>query len=223
MPESSDSTIRDLIVDELAVTRKSRRVNDTCEEFVDFLNDIAGNHAMALAGVAITMQSVSSVKLENETEDSMNLVGYGDPNTGEGFHWQKWPLRTIPERLGPDGPVIRSIGQQWVVTLTAHWNEDFRGRFARALEVEVNEVIDPAMGDMNKLRNDIVHHRGIATKGNAGRCLNTWFSPGEPIHIMPVHIVEFMDYFGRAEKTEDFDGGALWDEFAVQLTPIDDK
>jgi hypothetical protein len=222
VPEPPPSTIRELIRDESAEARQSASVNDVCQAFVEFLNDIAGNHAMALAGVAITLQSVSAVELKNQTADSMNLVGYGDPNTGDGFHWQKWPLNSTPERLGPDGPVIRSIGQQWVAALAAQWNEDFRARFATALGMETNEVIDPAMGDMNKLRNDILHHRGIATQRNAGRCLNRWFAPGEPIHVMPVHVVQLMDYFGRVEITKNFDGGGLWDEFNVQLTPTED-
>jgi hypothetical protein len=45
------------------------------------------------------------------------------------------------------------------------------------------------------MRNDIVHHRGIATAGNSGRCeVLRWFKADDPMHVMPVHVVEFMSY-----------------------------
>ena len=63
----------------------------------------------------------------------------------------------------------------------------------------MNDVTDPAMADINRMRNDIVHHRGIATVRNSGRCeVLRWFSPHETIHPMMAHIAEFMHYMGLA-------------------------
>jgi hypothetical protein len=219
MLDRFNSTIRELVLETDPDDDPEDAAQAAAVEFIDMLNDLAGNHAMALSGVAITLQSVSAVKLKKQSPDSMNFVGYTDPNTGQSIYWQKWPLNKIPDLLDPDGPVIRSIGQQWVVTLIAQWTEHFRPLFADTLGVPVKEVIDPAMGDMNKLRNDIVHHRGIASKDGGGRCQNRWFDPGEPIHVMPVHIVQFMDYFGRVHLRDDIDGGGDWEEFGVHLTP----
>jgi len=175
------------------------------DEFFAVLNDLAGNHAMALAGVAVTLERLEAAPIEDRGKDSMNLVGYDDPNSGESFYWQAWPLATIDERLGPEGPVIRSIGQQWVVGVATQWNDHFRRRFADAEGVAPNEIKDPLMADMNRMRNDIVHHRGVATARNTGRCeVLHWFSAGEAIHVMPVHVVELMDALGLVKKTSEF-------------------
>ena len=186
------------------------------DEFFAALNDLAGNHAMAVAGVAVTLERLEAVPVK-PGEASMNLVGYDDPNSGSSFYWQKWPLATIGERLGPDGPVIRSIGQQWVVSVATQWNDHFRQRFADAEGVEAGEIKDPLMADMNRMRNDVIHHRGIATAKNTGRCeALRWFSAGAEIHVMPVHVVELMDRLGLVNKTSDFDSDSgPWEESEV--------
>jgi hypothetical protein len=214
-----NSTIRELVLNTEPDEEPRDAAQATAIEFIDMLNELAGNHAMALAGVAITQQSLSAVKLKKQTDQSMNLVGYTDERTGQSIYWQKWPLNEIPDILDPTGPVIRSMGHQWVVTVVAQWNEHFRRLFADSLDMTMEEVVDPAMGDMNKLRNDILHHRGIATEHNAGRCQQRWFEPGDPIHVMPVHIVQFMDYFGRVKLRDEFDGGGPWAGFDVHLSP----
>lgn len=219
MLDQFNSTIRELVLNTESDNEPEDAASAAAIEFIEMLNDLAGNHAMALSGIAITQQSLSAVKLKNQTDESMNLVGYTDESTGQSIYWQRWQLNQIPDLLDPDGPVFRSIGQQWVVTLVAQWNEHFRQLFADALGLKVEQVVDPAMGDMNKLRNDILHHRGIATDRNAGRCQQRWFEPGEPIHVMPVHIVQLMDYFGRVKLRDDFDGGGPWDGYNVHLTP----
>lgn len=62
----------------------------------------------------------------------------------------------------------------------ALWNEEFRGRCAMANESESFD--DPGMGDINKMRNDIVHHGAVATSRNTGRCeVFRWFRVGETI------------------------------------------
>jgi hypothetical protein len=53
------------------------------------------------------------------------------------------------------------------------------------------------MADAVRLRNDIVHHRGIATKRNAG-CAEvlTWFDEGDAILVTTARVAEFMGHFG---------------------------
>jgi hypothetical protein len=192
-------------------TKDSQRVAD---EFFDKLNELAGNHAIALVGVAMSLDVIEARAADvNVTDESMNLVGYGDPNTDEGFFWQAWPLKTMVERLGPDGPVVRSIGQQWVVSVAAQWNENYRQQFADAEGLaDKNEIKEPIMADLNRMRNDILKHRGIATRRNTGRCEQLkWFEPGDPIHVMPVHIVEVMDTYGLVHPAKDFDGRGTWE------------
>ena len=142
------------------------------QSFSAVLNELAGNHAMALAGVATLLDDLheKTQSVENITAASMNLVGYGDPNTDEGIFWQAWPLIEMDEQLGADGPVIRSARPAVrVVTLAARWT-DCRDRFARAEGKDTVEIKEPIMGDITKMRNDVVHHHGLATRRNTGRC-----------------------------------------------------
>jgi hypothetical protein len=51
--------------------------------------------------------------------------------------------------------------------------------------------------DVCRMRNDTVHHRGIATKRNTGRCeVLKWAEVGEPIIVTSQRVAEFMGHFG---------------------------
>lgn len=180
-------------------------------EFIEELNDAAGIHAMAVMGIA--QMEAMTANFDAPSADSTLYVGHGDPDTDEGFAYQRWLIRSLPERLAPEGPVIRALGQQWLVTVAALWNDHYRTRIAAALDVPLNDVADVAMADINRMRNDVVHHRGIATRANTGRCdLFRWFRSGAPIHVMPVHVAELMSYVGRVEPSSEAGGGGwkLW-------------
>jgi hypothetical protein len=174
-------------------------------EFLEVLNDIAGTHAMSVVGIS-KMEELAET-LPAPRPDSSLWIGHGDPND-EGFAYQSWQIRTLKERLSPDGPVVRALGQQWVVMVASEWNDNFRPRIATAMGVEKNEVKDAAMADINRMRNDVIHHKGIATAKNTGRCeLIPWFKPEDPIHVMPVHVSELMTYVGKTLPTTDIPGG----------------
>jgi hypothetical protein len=192
--------------------RYGARVQENAEsvrltlEFIDASNDVAGIHAMAVMGVA-AMLSVAE-DLPAPQPDSTLFVGHGDPNAEDGFAYQRWPIRSLPERLAPEGPVVRALGQQWGVMVAALWNDHYRAPIAAALGVEKNDLADVAMADVNRMRNDVVHHRGIATQRNTGRCeVFRWFDVGEPIHVMLAHVAELMGYLGNVQPTRDVGGG----------------
>ncbi len=180
-------------------------------EFIDELNDIAGIHAMALTGIIKMAEFAGTLKAPSA--NSTLFVGHGNPNSQEGLAYQRWSIRTLAERLAPEGPVVQALGQQWIVMVASKWNDHFRALIAKALGIEKNELKDAAMADINRMRNDIVHHRGIATKGNTGRCeVLRWFEIGEPLHVLPVHVSELMSYMGAVHSTADIEPQALWKE-----------
>lgn len=185
-------------------------------EFHGVMNDAAGAHAFAVWGLAMAT---------DWTEDPANLppnlhagstfyFGHGEPTQG-GFHYQRWLWSELPEHLGGQGTVMRHLGQQWLVLVVSHWEDHFRQRFAEYDGLsKKSEFKDPVFGDLNKMRNDVVHHRGIATDRNTGRCEELrWFEPGETIHIMPIHVADFMDYLGLKESMSDVQGGFDSHEF----------
>jgi hypothetical protein len=181
------------------------------EEFQQRVNDAAGVHAIALTGVLMVASMSESIELTNRGPESSMFFGHGDPNTPDGFTYQHWKLDDLPAHLAADGPVIRALGQQWLVLVASLWNDEFRSRLAKAKGIRTNEVKDPYFGDINKMRNDIVHHGGIATERNSGRCeVLRWFSEGEVIDVRPVHVAELADYLGLAKTSRDINGDGPW-------------
>ena len=90
------------------------------------------------------------------------------------------------------------LGRQWAVTVFAYWESAFRRRFAAALGVPPLAVLDPMMGDLRRLRNDIVHNSALATREEFGKCevVSHWATVGEPIVLTADQVMEFMDHFG---------------------------
>lgn len=89
---------------------------------------------MALLGI-IKMQEFATT-FPAPQPDSTLFVGHGDPNTAAGFTYQRWPIRTLAARLSPDGPVVRALGQQWVVMVASKWNDQYRSLISDALGLE---------------------------------------------------------------------------------------
>lgn len=181
------------------------------EEFQQRVNDAAGVHAVALAGVLMVASMADSIELTNRGPHSSMFFGHGDPNTADGFAYQHWKLDDLPAHLAADGPVIRALGQQWLVLVASLWNDEFRERLANAKGIRKSEVKDPYFADINKMRNDVVHHAGIATERNSGRCeVLRWFAAGEVMDVRPVHVAELADYLGLAKASEDIEGDRPW-------------
>lgn len=152
---------------------------------------------------------------ENLTEESRFYFGSGNPSGSETIAYQSWPISELPVKLGPDGPVSIALGQQWLVMVVAEWEENFRPRFAAAENVDVAEIQDQCMGDLRLLRNDVVHHRGVATRHNTGRAEISWFQPGDLIHIFPVHVMKVMEYLGLTEPVESIERRGDWIEKTI--------
>jgi hypothetical protein len=166
-------------------------------EFYASLNDIAGTHHAGLWGLRLLREHLASLLAEAPDPDADFIVGHGDPNTPEGLGYQRWRVGSIPDRLADGGIVARQLGQQWAVLVASRWEHEYRPRLAAALEVPKNELAVPIMGDVVRMRNDIVHHHGVATLSNACRAeVLTWCTEGEPISITTQRVSEFMAHFG---------------------------
>jgi hypothetical protein len=188
-----------------------RDAEEISGEFLDVLNDVAGTHAIAVMGVIQVRDWATKIELAKRTPESSIFIGHGDPNSAQGFAYQRWRLDTLADRLDGNGPVARDLGQQWIVMVAAHWNDHYRQRIANALGIAKNEVADPVMADLNRMRNDVVHHRGVATAKNTGRCeVLRWFEPGETVRVMMAHIAEFMHYVGLVDRSSEI-GGGRWE------------
>ena len=94
--------------------------------------------------------------------------------------------RALVAEMADGGPTHCRMTQQWIVRVYTGWDAEFRKRVAAAHGVDVNGVQADFFGDLRRLRNDIVHHRGVVTKNNGARCKtisNRRLTPGDPVYL----------------------------------------
>jgi hypothetical protein len=108
----------------------------------------------------------------------------------------EWRLSEAIKQVQDHGPVEVLLGRQWIVSLYALWEDEYRRRLAKAHGRSKEEEKYPLLGDLRYLRNDVVHHHGIASAENTGRCeVLRWFKPDEPIQVDGRHFGEFLRLF----------------------------
>lgn len=92
-----------------------------------------------------------------------------------------------------NGNVETRLGHLWIISLYALWTDEYRPRLAKAHQRSPTDEKYDIFGDLRHLRNDVVHHRGIASADNTGRCvlLGHWFQPGSLIRLEGHHFDEF--------------------------------
>jgi hypothetical protein len=146
---------------------------DVINEFLARMNDVAGAHAASLMGLIQFRSMILTIEPEKRTAESKTFVGFGDPNTSEGFAYQRWSLHELPAQLDAGGPVVRALAQQWIVMVASQWNEHYRQRLADAKGIPKNDVKDPYLADVNRMRNDVIHHGAsllATTRAGAKSC-----------------------------------------------------
>jgi hypothetical protein len=174
------------------------------QECVDTLNELAGVHAFALQGVREARKywedKLAAVEPPS-TADSTVFISDGHPAWPTTVTYSKWRLGDLPRLLGEGGSVATRISQQWVISVYTEWEEHYRKRISNAMGL--SELLKfPPFGDLRLFRHDIVHHRGVATADNAGKCevFAGWFQPGEAMYFDTNKVAEFMR---AVQATED--------------------
>ena len=76
-------------------------------------------------------------------------------------------------------------GIQFAITSLTVWDKE---ALAHGLET-------PLMGDLHKMRTDLLKHRSVATARNTGRCeLLDWFASGDVMHLTLHHVMDFLHH-----------------------------
>jgi hypothetical protein len=113
-------------------------------------------------------------------------------------------LFELRDQLAPTGPLQERLGQQLIVYVFTTWEHEYRGRLAAAHACKPTDIKVPLLGDLRLLRHDILHHRGVASSDNSGRCevLGHWVKDGEDIVIGAKQVNELWHRFpwGELEK-----------------------
>jgi hypothetical protein len=167
------------------------------DEFQEFLYDATAALILAIDGL-MRVQAYLGQGLENARRMGVTIPGPqlffagGDPR----FNSPVFAPRPIEEALQncmPGGRYSDLVGHGWIVNVFGTWEERFRGEIAQELGLSERLACDP-MGDLRRMRNDIAHHLGIATRGNTGRCsVLTWFQPGTVISPRREHAQALLE------------------------------
>lgn len=160
------------------------------------LNDLTAAHTFATAGLVRIREFFSQMPTIPENPDPLIRIGTGDPNTPEARQYAQWRRSEAIEQTRPHGTVETRLGQQWITLLYSLWEHEYRPRIAAAHNRDPRDEKYPLIGDLRLMRNDVIHHRGVATSSNTGRCeVLQWFQPGETISLKGEHFEEFIRIF----------------------------
>lgn len=166
------------------------------DEFGKAIEDFA--LGLSFTGISLDklLEWLAAQPREPENPDPRVYVGPDPPGQSTSFILGAWRFSEIRAACAADGQVRKQLGQQWLVTTHALWEEEYRARIAATLGGAKNDLGNSLFGDINKMRNDIVHHRGIASRGKSGRCeVLRWFEDGDVMNITSRHIDEFIGRF----------------------------
>jgi hypothetical protein len=160
------------------------------------LNDLTAAHTLASAGLIRIREFFTQLPTLPQNPDPLIMIGTGDPNTPEARQYAQWRRSEAIEQTQLKGSAETRLGQQWIVFLYALWEHEYRPRLAVAHNRDPNDERYPLIGDLRLIRNDVIHHRGVATSTNTGRCkVLQWFQPGETIILRGQHFEEFIRIF----------------------------
>lgn len=166
------------------------------DDFRKLLNDLTGVYGFATLGITYARKTIAK-SFSGADPDSKMALFDGDPRDDATVGYQHWRMADVHANLAENGMITISLGQQWIVNIYAHWEHEYRNRFAAAKGfATVDEYKEPIFGDMRLIRNDIVHNGGVAEACDRAEELK-WFQNGDAIAITNDHVKDFMERQGQ--------------------------
>ena len=164
------------------------------QDFISFVNEATFVHGLSLGGARTVAAQMAAMPLEPLNPDPMVSVGHGNPNDPGTVIVAQLRKSEVVKKSQLGGPVDLILGQQWIVYVFGAWEGEFRPRLSVVHGCEERELQYPILGDLRHLRNDVLHHRGIASLEHSGKCviLKESFPVGSPIlmtHEILVNIL----------------------------------
>ncbi len=151
------------------------------DEFEELLNSIAGLFVDSHDAYALLQKKV---EFEAEGKDWDSPIYYGDGPPGAVKYVAH--TTTIAERISRNACGAENatfVGNMALVMIYSYWEDHYRTQVATAKGVAKNELTSDVMGDIRRLRQSIIHRRGIAMDEVSSCKVLTWFSPGDEIFI----------------------------------------
>jgi hypothetical protein len=165
------------------------------------LNDLTAAHAFSVMGLRRIPGFFDSMTKYPQNPDPVVMIRVGPPDKAETPPYAGWRLSEALEQVKQNGQVEMRLGHQWIVFLYELWENSYRPRLAAVHARDEGDEKYDLLGDLRHMRNDVVHHHGIATSNNTGRCiiLSHWFKVGEVIRLEGHHFDEFVGKYPWAD------------------------
>ena len=126
------------------------------------------------------------------------IYGKGDPNAPSAQIQHVSKQGEVKERNRGNGKNAKTVSRVVILTIYQFWEDHYREEFAKALEKSKNEVASDFFGDIRNIRNDMIHHRNIAS-GRVLKCkLLKYFGVGDEIYLEKEEVMELMVQFRTA-------------------------
>jgi hypothetical protein len=173
-------------------------------DFRGYLNDTSASASFAAMGLQHLANYFGSIPSSPTNPDPTVHIGVGDPNLPNAVAYAVLRRSQVLDKIAPGGLVEVRLGQQWIVNVLTAWEHEYRPRLAAVHGCATGELKYPLLGDLRLLRNDVVHHHGIATDENSGRCkiLRGWIRVNEPIVVGGQQFAHFTQVFPWADMAK---------------------
>lgn len=175
----------DFEMEETALQSPIETVDEALAALASFIDGEVAATTIALGALRTLAHCVIAAMPADMQPGETLLVGANVPDVG----WiprfdNAASARSYAAEVAPAGATSRRLTQQLIVTIHTGWEHEYRRRIAAAQRLaHPNQVRADFFRDITRLRNDIVHHHGIATAKNAGRCSALLRTFGEGDHI----------------------------------------
>ena len=195
--------------------------------YVDYLNvvdRILGSYYDSTIGLAMFLdfferhQQNSVLKgkfTQSHLDNSKVLYGHGNPNDPNCKVILKFSQSEFKKKNCSSGENYKIIGNMCLVLIYTYWEDQYRGIIAKDVldSSNKNDVKLNIMSDLSKIRNSIIHHKGVANE-RVNECITlNWFKPGDEICInkdqleflvfqLRAGLMELEDRYGDPKKEE---------------------
>ena len=116
--------------------------------------------------------------------DSTSFIyGKGDPRTPEAVELHRCTQAQYRTRNSKGGLNYLFIANMALVAIYQYWEDHFRSEIAAQLGLSKNELKEPVMGDLRRVRHSVVHHAGVALPEIDECEVLKWFHPGDLIYL----------------------------------------
>lgn len=165
----------------------SEKLDDVLKELGEFIRDELAATQIAIGCLrTVAHRTLSEFECARD-QSATRLLGTDVPGSGwiATVHGLAG-ARALVAEMAEGGVTHQRLTQQWIVTVYTGWDAEFRGRLAAVHEVDKKEIRADFFGDLRHLRNDIVHHRGRASREHSTRCqtiVRRSMRPGDPIFL----------------------------------------